>query len=71
MNTLQAESGKYLTQNKEGLPIEERIFVRKVSGVKATKEHFRIATDAEIAEWEEYKTRQEEESAMFADLHNE
>jgi hypothetical protein len=61
MNTLQADKGKYLTQIADDLPIEERIFVRKVSGVRATKEYFRIATEAEVAEWEEYKRKQEEE----------
>ena len=60
MNALQADNGKYLTQIAEELPIEERIFVRKISGVKATKEHFRIATDAEVAKWEEYKRKQED-----------
>lgn len=65
MNTLQAESGKYLTQNKEGLPIEERIFVRKISGVKATKEHFPLATPEEVGAWEEWKKKEEEKSMAY------
>lgn len=59
MNTLQADKGKYLTQIAEELPIEERIFVRKISGVKATKEHFRIATPEEVEAWEEWKKEKE------------
>lgn len=59
MNTMKANEGKYLTQRAE-LPIEERIFVREISGINATEEYFREATDAEVAEWEEYKRKQEE-----------
>ena len=46
----------------EEVAIENRLFVKEVAGVQATKEHFRIATDAEVAEWEEYKQRQEDEN---------
>jgi hypothetical protein len=59
MNTMIANDGKYLTQVAE-LPIEERIFVREISGINATSEYFREATDAEVAEWEDYKSKQEE-----------
>lgn len=59
MKTMKANDGKYLTQNAD-LPIEERLFVREISGVNATDEYFREATDAEVAEWEEYKKKQEE-----------
>lgn len=59
MNTIKAKDDKYLTQVSE-LPIEERIFVKEISGVNATDEYFREATDAEVAEWEEYKKKQEE-----------
>lgn len=59
MNTMKANEGKYLTQVAD-LPIEERIFVREISGINATSEYFREATDAEVAEWEEYKRKQEE-----------
>lgn len=59
MNKITAKEGKYLTQVAE-LPIEERMFVREVSGIIATSEYFRDATDAEVSEWEEYKRKQEE-----------
>ena len=56
---MKANEGKYLTQRAD-LPIEERIFVKEISGVNATEEYFREATDAEVAEWEEWKRKQEE-----------
>lgn len=56
---MKANEGKYLTQVAD-LPIEERIFVREISGINATEEYFREATDEEVAEWEEYKRKQEE-----------
>ena len=59
MNTMKAQEGKWLTQVAD-LPIEERGFFKMVTGVKATEEYFREATDAEVAEWEEYKRKQEE-----------
>lgn len=65
MNTIKAMEGRYLTQRAE-LPIEERIFVKELTGINATEEHYREATDAEVAEWEEYKRKQEEELAQFA-----
>ena len=59
MNTIQAKEGKWLTQNAD-LPIEERGFYKELTGIKATEEYYREATDAEFAEWEEYKRKQEE-----------
>ena len=59
MNTMKANEGKYLTQVAD-LPIEERIFVREISGINATSEYFREATEQEVAKWEEYKRKQEE-----------
>ena len=59
MNTIKAKDGKYLTQVAD-LPIEERLFVREISGVNATSEYFRPATEQEITEWEEYKKTMEE-----------
>lgn len=53
MNKITAKEGKYLTQVAE-LPIEERMFVREVSGIIATEEYFREATSEEIAEWKVY-----------------
>ena len=61
MNTLNEKQGVYYTQNKEDLPIEERVFFREGKGVNATSEYYRVATAEEIAAWEEYKKKQEEE----------
>lgn len=61
MNTLKKKEGVYYTQNIENLPIEERVFFREGKGVNATSEYYRPATSEEIAEWEEYKKKQEEE----------
>ena len=60
MNTIQANEGGYLTQIAYDIPIEERIFVKKLTGEKATYEYYREATTEEIQEWEEYKRKQEE-----------
>lgn len=60
MNTIQAKEGGYLTQIANDIPIEERIFVKKLSGMKATYEYFREATSEEIAEWKEYKASLED-----------
>ena len=64
MNTMKANEGKWLTQRAD-LPIEERIFVKEITGINATDEYYREATDAEVAEWEEYKRKQEAELAEF------
>ena len=61
MNTLKQIEGVYYTQNIENLPIEERVFFRQGKGMSATSEHYRVATAEEIAAWEEYKKKQEEE----------
>lgn len=63
MNTMKAMKGRYLTQRAE-LPIEERIFVKELTGINA-EEHYREATDAEVAEWKEYKRKQEEELGLL------
>ena len=60
MNSLIKKEGVYYTQNAE-LPIEERVFFREGKGVNATSEHYRVATAEELAEWKEYKRKQEEE----------
>lgn len=60
MNTLKKKEGVFYTQNAE-LPIEERVFFREGKGVNATSEHYRVATAEELAEWEEFKRKQEEE----------
>lgn len=59
MNTIKANEGGYLTQIAYDIPIEERIFVTKITGVKATYEYYREATTDEIDAWEEYKKNQE------------
>lgn len=61
MNTLKKIEGVYYTQNIDNLPIEERVFFRQGKGVSATSEHYRVATTEELAAWEEYKKKQEEE----------
>lgn len=65
MNTIIAKEGGYLTQIAYDIPIEERIFVKKLTGVKATYEYYREATTDEIAEWEEWKRKQEENSPQM------
>ena len=60
MNTMKANEGGYLTQIAYDIPIEERIFVKALTGVKATYEYYREATTDEIEAWEEYKRKQEE-----------
>ena len=59
MNTIKANEGSYLTQIAYDIPIEERIFVTKITGVKATYEYYREAAADEIDAWEEYKKNQE------------
>ena len=60
MNTLEKIEGVYYTQNIDDLPIEERVFFREGKGVSATNEHYRIATEAEIAAWQQWLKEQEE-----------
>ena len=60
MNTLEKKDGVYYTQNIDDLPIEERVFFREGKGVSATNEHYRIATEDEIAMWQQYQKEQEE-----------
>ena len=59
MNTLK-NIGVYYTQNIDNLPIEERVFFREGKGVNATGDYYRAATSEELAEWEEYKKKQDE-----------
>ena len=59
MNKLEKQEGVYYTQNIENLPIEERVFFREGKGVSATSEYYRVATVAELTEWEEFKKQQE------------
>lgn len=55
MEKLEKIEGKYYTQNIDNLPIEERIFFTQ--GLVANLNDFRIATESEVAEWEEYKSK--------------
>lgn len=61
MNTLDKKEGVYYTQRADDLPIEERVFFREGKGVSATSEYYRIATEAEVAQWEEYKAQSSNE----------
>ena len=58
MNRLEKQEGVYYTQNIENLSIEERVFFREGKGVSATSEHYRVATQTELADGEEYKKLQ-------------
>ena len=57
MERLNRIEGVVYTQNAE-LPIEERVFFAE--GLVADVNDYRIATADELAEWEEYKKKQEE-----------
>lgn len=65
MEKLNKIEGKYYTQNADELPIEERVFFTE--GVVANVSDFRIATDAEVAEWKEYE-KQHEEGLLLHEL---
>ena len=64
MNTLEKKEGVYYTQNIENLLIEERVFFREGKGVSATNEHYRVATDEEVAAWQQWLKEQEEEMML-------
>ena len=66
MNRLPRLKDGYYTQVATDIPIEERTFAKEVAGVRATKEYFRLATQDEIAQWEELKRKKEEEQAMMS-----
>lgn len=59
MNKLEKQDGVYYTQNIENLPIEERVFFREGKGVSATSEHYRVATDLELQQWQQWQEEQE------------
>ena len=63
MNRLEKKEGVYYTQNIADLPIEERVFFREGKGVTATNEHYRVATEDEIAAWNELKVKNCEKTA--------
>lgn len=66
MEKLNKKEGKYYTQNVDELPIEERVFFTE--GTVANVNDFRIATESEIAEWEEYKKKQDKELLKFDEV---
>lgn len=63
MIEIKADKGKFFTQNTEGMPIEERVFFSQ--GLVASKDDYRIATEAEIEAWREYQAKQEEEMKLM------
>jgi hypothetical protein len=64
MNILD-DTGVYYTQNRNDLPISERVFFRKAVGKNATSEHFREATVEELESWESYKAERREEYELI------
>lgn len=59
MEKLIKKEGVYYTQVANDMPIEERVFFSQ--GLVASKDDYRIATEAEIEAWREYQAKQEEE----------
>lgn len=69
MEKLEKVAGRHYTQNVEELPIEERVFFSQ--GLVASKDDYRIATEAEIEAWRECQRKQEEEhQSMMGDYDN-
>lgn len=58
MEKLNKIDGVVYTQNSD-VSIEERVFFAE--GIVADVNDYRVATADELAEWEEYKKKQEEE----------
>lgn len=56
MNTIKAKNGGYLTQ-REDMPIEERSFYSEVTGINATWENYREATEEEVRYWNDFLAR--------------
>ena len=59
MKELKAKEGYYLTQSAD-VAENERVYVTAIKGANVNEADWREATDAEVAEWEEYKKKQEE-----------
>lgn len=69
MEKLIKKEGVYYTQVANDIPIEERVFFSM--GLVASKDDYRIATEAEIEAWREYQRKQEEEhQSMMGDYDN-
>lgn len=64
MNTITAPEEKWLTQIGD-VPDEERIMVKQISGFGNIADLYRLATDAEVAE---YQKRQQETPEQTTDL---
>ena len=58
MEKLEKIEGKYYTQNIDNLPIEERIFFTQ--GLVADLNDFRVATEQELQDWENYKKQEDD-----------
>lgn len=64
MEKLIKKEGVYYTQNINNLSIEDRTFFTE--GLVANLEDWREATAEEVAEWEEYQRKQQEEMEAMA-----
>ena len=64
MQKLTKKEGVYYTQVANDIPIEERTFFK--AGLVANPEDWREATAEEVAEWEEYQRKQQEEMEAMA-----
>ncbi|MBE6293838.1 MAG: hypothetical protein E7090_04055 [Bacteroidales bacterium] len=58
MEKLEKVEGKFYTQNVDDLPIEERVFFTE--GLVKNRSDYRLATDIEVANHDEYIRQQEE-----------
>lgn len=58
MNKLEKIEGIYYTQNIDNLPIEERVFFTQ--GLVANLNDFRVATEQELQDWENYKKQEDD-----------
>lgn len=64
MEKLIKKEGAYYTQVANNIPIEERVFFK--AGLVANPKDWREATAEEVAEWEEYQRKQQEEMEAMA-----
>jgi hypothetical protein len=56
MNTIKAMEGGYLTERVD-MPTEERSFYSEVTGINATWENYREATEEEVRYWNDLLAR--------------
>ena len=64
MEKLIKKEGVYYTQNINNLPIKDRTFFSE--GLVANLKDWREATAEEMAEWEKYQKKQQEEMEAMA-----